>query len=204
MVSLAILSCSPIDPLPAPIDAEFAEENDGSIRFISSSSDDYQTAFWTILGAAYQNPFDSVTVSVQKLSGHDEGDFGIIFCYQDDDNFYLVSIDIEGNYAAKKRTNGSFSTLIDWTESDNLETVDSRIKFPGTPALNFAEKALQFLEFSHNLVAKTSPGVSTRAGVKQTGWYTDQCLCICVSNSVIMLSNSRTEKHFFVRAISHA
>lgn len=61
-------------------------------------------------------------VEVSQVAGPANGEYGLIFHYQDGDNFYLYAVNGLGNYSLWKKVDGSWTNLIDWTESEALDT----------------------------------------------------------------------------------
>jgi hypothetical protein len=99
-------------------------EPDGSVfrQFKTNDSQYYDWAFWYRIDDSFQSPMVTVESEVKKMSGCDYGGLGIIFCFQDHDNFYVFVINIIGEYAVFKRLNGSWSTIIDWPYSSHVIT----------------------------------------------------------------------------------
>ena len=63
-----------------------------------------------------------VEVDVSHYDGSLVNEGGLLFRYVDDENFYLFTVSSDGLYAVKKLEDDEITTLIDWTESDALET----------------------------------------------------------------------------------
>ena len=57
----------------------------------------------------------TVTATVKKESGYLYSGYGIIFCYQDNNNFYRLLIDAAGQYSVYSRVGCNFSAIIPWT-----------------------------------------------------------------------------------------
>jgi len=91
--------------------------SDGMLRLAVEQSGDYR---YTIL----PDEFDAADVQVdtRKLSGPADNSFGLIFRYQDADNFYSFEISSDGFFVVNKLQDGAWSTLIDWTQSSVINT----------------------------------------------------------------------------------
>jgi hypothetical protein len=64
-------------------------------------------------------------VEAAKAGGYDPVAYGAIFRYIDDDNFYRFSVSNKGYFRFDKKDGGTFSNIIDWTESDAILGDDS-------------------------------------------------------------------------------
>lgn len=58
-------------------------------------------------------------------------EFGVIFRYQDDDNFYAYSISSDGYYRLDRKEAGEWSSLITWTESGAIHTGENSFNLLG-------------------------------------------------------------------------
>jgi len=56
-----------------------------------------------------------VTVEAQKISGTDEGNYGLVFRVVDNDNFYHFGISEAGEFILLRKLRGQWKTLVDWT-----------------------------------------------------------------------------------------
>nr|HMN31396.1 hypothetical protein [Caldilineaceae bacterium] len=59
-------------------------------------------------------------VAVTHASGPLDAEYGLLFHYQDSDNFYLYAVNGMGSYSLWKKVDGEWLSLIDWTETDAL------------------------------------------------------------------------------------
>ena len=77
---------------------------------------------WMSWGNAYQWFDDGIVVEVDatKIGGPDDNGFGLVFGYQDGDNFYRYEIASDGYYRLGKYVNNEWVELIPWTETDQL------------------------------------------------------------------------------------
>ncbi|MBU0491139.1 MAG: DUF1080 domain-containing protein [Chloroflexi bacterium] len=58
-----------------------------------------------------------VEVDTQQVAGPDSNDYGIMFRYQDKQNFYRFVISGEGRYLVSKYVQGQWGVLVDWQAS---------------------------------------------------------------------------------------
>ena len=79
---------------------------------------DPQTMVWSLA----DGKFRSVAINVDTTFSEAEPAFaaGVVFNYQDPDNFYLFSLSSEGFYSLDVLEDNNWTTLIDWTETDAL------------------------------------------------------------------------------------
>ncbi len=61
-------------------------------------------------------------VDVARVAGPLDGEYGLIFRSLNDDNFYFYAINSNGHYSLWKQVDGAWVNLIDWTESDALNS----------------------------------------------------------------------------------
>jgi hypothetical protein len=100
---------------------EWEEDRDGFLQFSSNDSAYYDYAFWDVFDTE-EAVMSTVTVQAKKMSGSIDTGFGMLFCYQDADNYYKVIITANGAYRVSKISGGTYVTLLDWAESTNIET----------------------------------------------------------------------------------
>ncbi len=74
---------------------------------------------WSSLDGAYGDT--AVEVDTTLESGPSDSAAGVMFHYQDEDNFYLFSIAGDGSYSLELYTNNKQQTLIDWTDSSAIK-----------------------------------------------------------------------------------
>lgn len=82
-----------------------------------------ETIVWSIIGG----PYEDIITEVEIVTGlvEDISAAGLIFNYQDADNFYLFSVADDGTYALEVLENNEWVTLIDWTSSELINTTDN-------------------------------------------------------------------------------
>ena len=81
---------------------------------------DNNSYLWTTTGDTFDN-FD-YQVNTLKLGGPDDNSFGVVFRFQDADNFYTFEISSDGFFAANKFENGEWVPLTEWQSSPVIKT----------------------------------------------------------------------------------
>lgn len=74
---------------------------------------------WTRLQTEYDDFY--VEVDTIEHAGQSEDLFGLIFRYQNVDNFYIFAIGSDGYYMVRRLVNDEWSYLAEWTESDEID-----------------------------------------------------------------------------------
>jgi hypothetical protein len=85
--------------------------------FITVKTDKY--AAWGVPGKLFTDV--SIEVNASVASGDQDTEYGIIFRYQDAENFYILQLAADGSVAIRKMESGSFSVISGngkWTSSD--------------------------------------------------------------------------------------
>lgn len=77
-----------------------------------------ETLVWVLLGGPYSDV--GVEVATEVAASSDIAAAGLVFHYQDDDNFYLFSVTNDGYYALEVLQAGEWTVLIDPTLSDEV------------------------------------------------------------------------------------
>ena len=87
---------------------------------------DADTLAWAITNDTYAD----VTVEAESsvAAGSAAVASGLIFHYQDSQNFYLFSVSSDGYYALEVLKNDTWQTLIDWTQSDIINTTHNTLR----------------------------------------------------------------------------
>jgi hypothetical protein len=119
-------------------------DGSGFEQFITNDPQHYNSSHWFHYNSSYESPMSTVTATLKKQSGSPTTGYGIIFCYQDTSNFYYLSIETHGHYHVQVKVGGSYSTILDWSPSANLNTgysVENIVSVvrtgPGTFAIYF-------------------------------------------------------------------
>lgn len=115
-----IFSCS-----NSGVDIEtIAWEEDGSgyVQFSTNDLNNYFFGFLNPYVTTFQNSYSNTTFSLIRKSGSELAGYGGIFCYQDDDNHYIIFISGVGKYQIVKNIGGNYTVLTDpaWIVSDDL------------------------------------------------------------------------------------
>ncbi len=81
---------------------------------------------WSLIDGTYRN----VTIEASYITPRNTSNVaaGLIFHYQDEDNFYLFSVSNDGYYALELLQNNQWTTLIDWTKHQAIDPERNRIK----------------------------------------------------------------------------
>lgn len=139
------------------------DDGAGFIQFYTNQKTNYGKSFWR---SHYPivSPMVTVTTEVKKISGYSGSGYGIVFCYQDNYNFYRLLITNDGRYTViVKHGNSQKSTdttLVPWplTPSANLNTgynvlntiqitqsspANFNISFNGTLEVSFIDDTLE-------------------------------------------------------------
>ena len=74
---------------------------------------------WSIVGGSYRDL--RISVESRITPADPVAAVGLIFHYQDENNFYLYSITNDGFYALELLMNNQWITLIDWTPSELID-----------------------------------------------------------------------------------
>jgi len=93
-VLVLFTSCSPLELVMI----EWEEDGEGFRQFSTNSGSYYgQLCTWEVAGSA-ASPMTVVEAQVKKMSGSDQAGYGIVFCYTDANNFYVLLISISQRY----------------------------------------------------------------------------------------------------------
>lgn len=69
------------------------------------------------------NPVDYlVEVDVEQVAGPDDAELGLIFRFVDEENFYFFAVSNLGTYSLWKLVDNEWEAILDWTETDALQT----------------------------------------------------------------------------------
>lgn len=102
--------------------SEWQLDGNGYVQFLTNDAQYYNYNFWVSYTQTNETQMTTVTATVKKQSGSLNGGYGIIFCYQDSNNFYRLLIDADGHYSVIARTGGVYSVIIPWTSSQHLSS----------------------------------------------------------------------------------
>jgi hypothetical protein len=106
---------------------------------------------WASWGTSEGLTFDDFVVEVeaQAVDGPDDNGYGLVFRYQDGDNFYYYEVSSDGYYSMGKMVADEWETLVGWTESDLIrlgrQTNTLRVECDG-PRMTFFVNGYQIEE----------------------------------------------------------
>jgi len=100
-------------------DSERAQGYRDGKYFISVSATDWLA--WDTPGYNFDD--FTLQVDVQQTAGDEGNEYGVLFRYVDEDNFYGFDVSSDGTFALFKRENGEWSTLVDWQESAHINPI---------------------------------------------------------------------------------
>ena len=104
-----------------PVESIFWEvDSNGFIQFCTNDPEYYNYYFYVWYEESYQTILDEVEIEVKKVSGYEWGGYGMVFCLQDENSFYVLLIDNTGYYAIYEKNYGSWIEHIEWTYSNKL------------------------------------------------------------------------------------
>ncbi|MFV9505860.1 MAG: zinc-ribbon domain-containing protein [Oscillochloridaceae bacterium umkhey_bin13] len=102
---------SVVEPSESPT-SRYAFEDGGYVIEVKVP----ETIAWSIVGGPYEDLIAEVEIFTDPAD--DIAAAGLIFHYQDADNFYLFSVAGDGTYALEVLEDDQWVTLIDWTPSE--------------------------------------------------------------------------------------
>jgi hypothetical protein len=85
-----------------------------------------ETIVWARVDGTYRDA--RVSVDAEVPPGADVASAGVIFHYQDPDNFYLFSVTNDGYYMLELLENNDWIVLIDSTQSDAIDATRNRLR----------------------------------------------------------------------------
>jgi hypothetical protein len=100
--------------------ANFLSDGHGFRRFYADDPGYFNYSFWLIVNGSRRAPMDTVETQVNKVSGASQVAEGVLFCYRDSDNYYLLTVYTDGGYAVYKRVKDAYTTIIRKTITDKL------------------------------------------------------------------------------------
>ncbi|HMQ30049.1 MAG TPA: zinc-ribbon domain-containing protein [Chloroflexaceae bacterium] len=85
-----------------------------------------ETVVWSLVGGPYSDI--SVEVEAEVPADSDMTSAGVVFNYQDGDNFYLFSVSNDGYYVLEMLQGGDWVTLIDPTLSEEVDAARNTLR----------------------------------------------------------------------------
>jgi hypothetical protein len=120
------------DTFDDPFSSSLGEADDLSSRYAFEDGAyvievrDPETLVWSLFNGTYGDVSISVDSDTDRLGPIAAA--GLIFHYQDEDNFYLFSVSNDGYYALELLENDEWVVLIEWTESDAITSGQNQIR----------------------------------------------------------------------------
>ncbi len=102
--------------------SRYAYEQGGYVIEVKES----ETLAWALVEGTYRDVVIETSYSVPQNSA--EVAAGLIFHYQDSNNFYLFSVSNDGYYALELLKDDRWVTLIDWTKHNVINAAKNRIR----------------------------------------------------------------------------
>jgi hypothetical protein len=115
LISCGKSSDDPAAPSTSIQTIKWQLDGNGSVQFLTNDAQYYKYLFWNTYTQTNESLMSTVTATVEKQSGCLYSGYGIIFCYQDNNNFYRLLIDAAGQYSVYSRVGGNYSAIIPWT-----------------------------------------------------------------------------------------
>ncbi|MCX7031112.1 MAG: hypothetical protein NTU62_13480, partial [Spirochaetes bacterium] len=116
---LLLFSCW---PPPSYETIEWQTDGDGFVQYSTNDPRYIDTIQYLPLAVESESPMTTVTATVKKVSGAGQVGFGIVYCYEDENNHYRLLITTGGYYQVGEMVGGTFTALVSWTASADLNT----------------------------------------------------------------------------------
>ncbi|MEK9163600.1 MAG: hypothetical protein AAB261_09850 [Chloroflexota bacterium] len=81
---------------------------------------------WTFGGQKFGNTYTTVVTRIPDGKCKAFDNYGLIFRYKNNANFYLFGISCDGTYRLLRRVEGVFETLVDFTKSNSINPLGQR------------------------------------------------------------------------------
>lgn len=120
------------DDFTNPTASRFKTDENDSVRFSFEQGSyvielkESETMVWVLADGIYRDAVIEARYTIPR-NGPD-GAVGIVFRYQDADNFYFFGVSNDGFYALKRLTNDRWDTLIDWTRHHAVRSDTNHIR----------------------------------------------------------------------------
>lgn len=95
-------------------------DGNGYVQFLTNDPLWYGYSYWRTYTQSFEPTMTTVTAAVKKQAGSYYTGFGIVFCYQDDDNYYLLLIDAASHYTVLARAEGAWRKILPWSLSPTM------------------------------------------------------------------------------------
>lgn len=115
------------DSFDNPRRSDFTEETTENATYRFEDDGTYAINLKTakyIVWSPFGKSYDDAAVDVESTltDGPSDSAAGLIFHYQDEDNFYLFSVSGDGHYGLDVYDKGELNTLIDWTAAETIKS----------------------------------------------------------------------------------
>jgi hypothetical protein len=87
----------------------WVDDGTGFFEYYTNDSGFYNYNWYNEPNSSYLSSMTSVDIQVKKISGNSSMGYGIVFCYQNSNNMYRVSITTTGFYRLSKYVSGTWS-----------------------------------------------------------------------------------------------
>ncbi|GAB4430779.1 MAG: hypothetical protein OHK0015_16350 [Chloroflexi bacterium OHK40] len=120
------------DDFDDPVASGLGEEEDESLRYAYEDGayvievKEPETIVWARVEGSYTDI--AIEVDAETPPGAEIAAAGVIFHYQDADNFYLFSVSNDRFYTLEILLDNEWTTLVDWTESDLINEDRNRLR----------------------------------------------------------------------------
>lgn len=117
LVLLGVVACSPTPPE----NIYWEPDGSGFIRFRTDDQANAEQGFLKLYDSTQEDPMTTpVEVTVKKILGSVGGGFGIVFCAENDQNYFKVLINVAGTYKIARVSAGYSSDITAWIDSPDL------------------------------------------------------------------------------------
>ncbi len=118
---LVLIGCDqPGGTAPVIENVLFEPDGSGAIKFRTNDATRNDVTWYRTYNTTFEPTMTTVTATVKKTSGSTNGGAGILFCYVDASNYYMMLITPTGYYTVQKRVAGVSSPIVNWTLSPNV------------------------------------------------------------------------------------
>ncbi|WP_299754851.1 zinc-ribbon domain-containing protein [uncultured Chloroflexus sp.] len=120
------------DDFENPADSNLGTSEDSRARYAYEQGNyiievkEPELLVWALVDGSYRNVVIEASYSIPRNSP--AGAAGLIFHYQDADNFYLFSVSNDGYYALELLEDNQWETIIDWTQHEAIKPGNNRMR----------------------------------------------------------------------------
>jgi len=100
-------------------------DSSGNTQFFTNDSSYLQSSDFSVWtwSSSTEEPMTTVEADATKLGGDPSMGFGITFCVQDENDFLVLYIDINGYYSVGKVQSGNYTVILPWSDANASSTV---------------------------------------------------------------------------------